>query len=110
VGLVSILAWEPLVPFIRVPTVRTNRWIIRALAYLLPSLAYFFAGNSSFGSDPSSSDTPRFEDLVNQGDTAEAQFDPEKARRSFEQVLAMPCREIYDSNCREQAQRPIASL
>jgi tetratricopeptide (TPR) repeat protein len=35
---------------------------------------------------------------------------PEKARRSFEQVMAMPCREIYDSNCHRQAAKAIASL
>lgn len=33
-----------------------------------------------------------------------------KARRSFEQVMAMPCREIYDSDCQQQAERAIANL
>jgi tetratricopeptide (TPR) repeat protein len=33
-----------------------------------------------------------------------------RARESFEQVLAMPCREIYDADCHAQAKRAIARL
>jgi tetratricopeptide (TPR) repeat protein len=33
-----------------------------------------------------------------------------KARRSFEYVISMPTKEIYDADCREQAQRAIARL
>jgi tetratricopeptide (TPR) repeat protein len=33
-----------------------------------------------------------------------------KARRAFEEVIAMPLREIYDADCRAQAERAIAGL
>jgi tetratricopeptide (TPR) repeat protein len=39
-----------------------------------------------------------------------ANGEPTKARRSFEEVMAMPCREIYDADCHAQAERAIASL
>jgi tetratricopeptide (TPR) repeat protein len=39
-----------------------------------------------------------------------ANGEPSKARRSFEEVLEMPCREIYDADCHAQAERAIASL
>jgi tetratricopeptide (TPR) repeat protein len=39
-----------------------------------------------------------------------ANAEPAKARQSFEQVLAMPRREIYDADCHAQAERAIASL
>jgi tetratricopeptide (TPR) repeat protein len=39
-----------------------------------------------------------------------ASGDTAKARQLFEQVLAMPCREIYDADCHAQAERAIASL
>jgi tetratricopeptide (TPR) repeat protein len=35
---------------------------------------------------------------------------PGKARESFEQVMAMPCREIYDADCHRQAERALAGL
>jgi tetratricopeptide (TPR) repeat protein len=39
-----------------------------------------------------------------------ANGEPSKARRSFEEVMAMPLREIYDADCRAQAERAIAGL
>jgi tetratricopeptide (TPR) repeat protein len=39
-----------------------------------------------------------------------ANGEPAKARESFERVVAMPCREIYDADCHSQAAREIASL
>lgn len=35
---------------------------------------------------------------------------PAKARQAFEQVIAMPRREIYDAECHRQAERALASL
>jgi len=39
-----------------------------------------------------------------------ANGEPAKARRSFEQVISMPCRELYDKDCRKQAERAIAGM
>lgn len=39
-----------------------------------------------------------------------ANGEPAKARRSFEMVMAMPCKEIYDSDCHQRAERAIANL
>jgi tetratricopeptide (TPR) repeat protein len=39
-----------------------------------------------------------------------ANGEPMKARRLFEQVMAMPCRELYDTDCHSQAERALASL
>ena len=39
-----------------------------------------------------------------------ANGEPAKARQSFEQVVAMPRREIYDTDCHSQAERAIACL
>ena len=39
----------------------------------------------------------------------QANGEPEKARAMFEQVIAMPCRELYDADCRRQAQRAVTS-
>jgi tetratricopeptide (TPR) repeat protein len=33
-----------------------------------------------------------------------------KARKAFAEVIGMPCREIYDSNCHQRAERALASL
>jgi tetratricopeptide (TPR) repeat protein len=38
----------------------------------------------------------------------QANGEPAKARAMFEQVIAMPCRELYDADCRRQAERAIA--
>lgn len=39
-----------------------------------------------------------------------ANAEPVKARQMFEQVIAMPCRELYDTDCHRQAVQAIASL
>jgi tetratricopeptide (TPR) repeat protein len=39
-----------------------------------------------------------------------ANDEPAKAREMFKEVIAMPCRAIYDSDCHRQAERAIASL
>jgi tetratricopeptide (TPR) repeat protein len=39
-----------------------------------------------------------------------ANGEPAKARPLFEQVIAMPCRELYDADCRRQAERAIANM
>jgi tetratricopeptide (TPR) repeat protein len=39
-----------------------------------------------------------------------ANGEPEKARPMFEQVISMPCRELYDADCRRQAERALAGL
>lgn len=39
-----------------------------------------------------------------------ANGEPDKARPLFEQVLAMPRRELYDTDCQQQARNAIASL
>ncbi len=39
-----------------------------------------------------------------------ANGEPSKGRRCFEQVLAMPCRELYDPDCHRQAQQALAGL
>jgi tetratricopeptide (TPR) repeat protein len=39
-----------------------------------------------------------------------ANGEPIKARKFFEQVMAMPCRELYDADCHKQAEAAIANL
>jgi tetratricopeptide (TPR) repeat protein len=39
-----------------------------------------------------------------------ANDEPERARPMFEQVIAMPCRELYDADCRRQAERALSGL
>ena len=39
-----------------------------------------------------------------------ANGEPAKARPLFEQVIAMPCRELYDADCRRQAEQMLAGL
>lgn len=40
----------------------------------------------------------------------QANGEPAKARAMFEQVITMPCLELYDTDCRRQAERAIAGL
>jgi tetratricopeptide (TPR) repeat protein len=39
-----------------------------------------------------------------------ANGEPAKARPLFDQVIAMPCRELYDADCRRQAERAVAGM
>jgi tetratricopeptide (TPR) repeat protein len=39
-----------------------------------------------------------------------ANGEPAKARQAFERVVGMPCRELYDKDCRMQAERAIAGM
>jgi len=63
--------------------VGTNRGIFRAFAYSVSVLVFSFVGKSVVGADWPSSEPLRFEDLVRQGEVADAQFDPEKALQFY---------------------------
>jgi tetratricopeptide (TPR) repeat protein len=65
------------------PTVRTNRGILRAFACSFSALAFSFAGNSALGADSVPSGPSGFEDLVRQGEAADAQFNPERALQFY---------------------------
>jgi tetratricopeptide (TPR) repeat protein len=58
------------------------------LAWTFSALAFSFAGYPALGADSPSSGASHFEDLVRQGDEADAQFNPDKALQFYLQAFS----------------------
>jgi tetratricopeptide (TPR) repeat protein len=84
-----ILATGMPVTTLMVPAVKTRTGIPRALAWSISTLAFLFVEGAALGADSQSPVDPRFEELIRQGEAAEAQFNPNGALQFYLQACAV---------------------